>query len=100
MIPESWVDFSRTPFAVDPVVFPHAVEGYTALSDGYSHPGIPQPFSKFVIGAYTVQPGEDGVLSISGTVEMLDANRLPNNSDGLDLVLMLGDKAPTTSVDA
>ena len=85
-------------YAVDPVVFPHAVEGYAALSDGYSHPGVPQPFSKFVIGGYTVQPGEDGVLSISGTVEMLDLNRLPDKSDGLNLVLMLGDNILTSLV--
>ncbi len=82
-------------YAVDPVVFPHPVAGYAALSDGYSHPG---PFSRFVIGAYTVQPGEAGLLSISGTVEMLDPNRLPNNSDGLDLVLMLGDNILTSLV--
>jgi len=78
-------------YAVGSVSFPDPVEGYTALSDNYSHPGNATPFPKYVIGAYTLQPGEGGVVSVSGVVEMLDPNRLPSNSDGLDLRILLGD---------
>jgi hypothetical protein len=77
-------------YAVNPFLFPDPTEGYTALSNNYSHPGIPTPVPRYVIGAYTVQPGEEGVLSVSGFLEMLDPSRLPSNSDGLDLQILLG----------
>ncbi len=90
-VPLVWNPAFGGVYAVDSLLFPDAVEGYTALSNTYSHPGHVMPFQKYVIGAYTLQPGEGGILAVTGVIEMLDANRLPSNSDGLDLRILLGD---------
>ena len=78
-----------------PAVVPTGLDYTQLTSSGTTHPGqgIAQgaPENRYFIAAYTVQAGENGLVSVSGTLTGLDRSGAGGNSNGWDIRVFVGD---------